>query len=166
MKKFLKGVVSTAASAIEQTQHSLFGDGEETETSDEERQHPPDWMADSDDEDAITPNKWWRDEDFRPRLELHHGFLGEAACMAFDPIQQLLAVGNRSGVIKILGKQQAESLIDCLPGGEIQRLLFVPNRPLLIAVYHAGSKCRVYDIQQNQHIGDLDLPRSISLPLS
>lgn len=159
MKKFLKGFVNSAASAIEQTQHTLFGDDRGPDTDDEVEQHAPDWLKEDEDE---GPQKWWTDNDFRPRLDLHHGFLGEVTCMAFDPIQQLLALGSRSGAIKVFGKQQVESLIDALPGGEIVSLLFVPNRPYLVVVYQRGNKCRVYDVQQFQHIGDLDLPRSFS----
>ena len=65
------------------------------------------------------------------------GFLHQPTALAFDPIQRLVAIGNRSGFIRIVGwKRDAEidSHVRHPTGASVIQLEFVVNEGLLISM--------------------------------
>lgn len=43
-------------------------------------------------------------EQFTAELTLRHGFPNKPTALAFDPLQKIMAIGNRSGIVRVYGK--------------------------------------------------------------
>ncbi|RRT74314.1 hypothetical protein B296_00019662, partial [Ensete ventricosum] len=81
-------------------------------------------------------------EEVRPRLVFHYGVPPESSSLAYDPIQHILAISTRNGVIKLLGKDDSQALLQseaAAPSKFLQVLepthcYFMENRGILLNV--------------------------------
>ncbi|KAJ8427822.1 hypothetical protein Cgig2_001633 [Carnegiea gigantea] len=51
-------------------------------------------------------------ENVYPRLAFHYGIPSEAAKLAYDPVQKIVAVSTKNGQIKLLGKDNTQALLE------------------------------------------------------
>ncbi|XP_027176060.1 uncharacterized protein LOC113775402 isoform X3 [Coffea eugenioides] len=77
---------------------------------------------------CLTPE----DVDFR--INVHHGIPSTASILAFDPIQNLLAVGTLDGRIKLIGGDNIEGLLISPEQHAYKYLEFIHNEGSLISI--------------------------------
>ena len=70
--------------------------------------------------------------DFAVHQVLRHGFPSQPTCIAYDPVQQILAIGTKTGHILLLGKPGLEKYFHQPQPCIIQQLLFIINRGYLV----------------------------------
>ncbi|CAB4069148.1 STXBP5 [Lepeophtheirus salmonis] len=76
--------------------------------------------------ESLTP------EQFTLQPTLRHGFPFKPLSMAYDSVQKLMAIGNRSGVVKIYGKPGIDSEIFHENGPGVLQILFLVNSGKLL----------------------------------
>lgn len=81
-----------------------------------------------------------------PHLIVHYGIPSTASHLAYDPIQQLLAVGTRDGRIKIIGSDNIEGLFTSPKELSFKNLEFLQNQGFLIGVSHE-NEVQVWDLE-------------------
>ncbi|XP_022253152.1 syntaxin-binding protein 5-like, partial [Limulus polyphemus] len=65
---------------------------------------------------------------------VRHGFPFQPTALAFDPIQRLLAIGTRSGSLRILGRPGVDCHVQHVLDTAVIQLLFLVNEGALISV--------------------------------
>lgn len=86
-------------------------------------------------------------ENVYPRLAFHYGIPSEAAKLAYDPVQKIVAVSTKNGQIKLLGKDNTQALLisnDVQPSKFLQ---FVYNQGILLNVT-SKNQIEVWDIDR------------------
>uniref|UniRef100_A0A1I8HU96 LLGL domain-containing protein n=1 Tax=Macrostomum lignano TaxID=282301 RepID=A0A1I8HU96_9PLAT len=89
-----------------------------------------------------------KSEDFKIAKIVCHGFPNAPCCIAFDPIQKLLAIGTKHGSIRILG----QSGVDCnlsLDKEAIKQLIFIINEGGLISIA-SNNTISLWTIRQKE----------------
>ncbi|XP_011049195.1 PREDICTED: syntaxin-binding protein 5 isoform X5 [Acromyrmex echinatior] len=74
-----------------------------------------------------------RPEHFQVKKTFRHGFPHQPTALAFDPIQRLLAIGTKSGSLRILGRPGVDAHVkheECSP---VLRLQFLINEGALVS---------------------------------
>ncbi|XP_078692853.1 lethal(2) giant larvae protein homolog 1-like isoform X2 [Branchiostoma floridae x Branchiostoma belcheri] len=80
-----------------------------------------------------------KQELFTFRKTVEHGFPHRPSAVAFDPEMKLLAIGTRSGLIKIYGQPGVEFSARHSVESQIIRLFFLPNEGRLISLLDDNS---------------------------
>ncbi|KAL8472511.1 hypothetical protein ACS0TY_029019 [Phlomoides rotata] len=88
-------------------------------------------------------------EDVNPHLAFHYGFPSGSMLLAYDTIQQILAISTRDGQIKLFGKDGLQTLLESSETVPSKFLLFIGNQGVLlnvnvnnhIEVWDLGRKC-------------------------
>ncbi|XP_076308634.1 syntaxin-binding protein 5-like [Tachypleus tridentatus] len=73
-------------------------------------------------------------EHFQALKTVRHGFPFLPTAVAFDPIQRILAIGTRTGSLKILGKPGVECHVHHLVDLAVIQIVFLVNEGALISV--------------------------------
>lgn len=73
------------------------------------------------------------ESDCRYRETAHHGSLPAPCAIAVDPIQGLVAVGNKSGVVKVIGREGVERLLRAEIAAPVSCLAFAPGLGIVCA---------------------------------
>ncbi|XP_076308345.1 syntaxin-binding protein 5-like isoform X1 [Tachypleus tridentatus] len=73
-------------------------------------------------------------EHFQVLKTVRHGFPFQPTAVAFDPIQRILAIGTRTGSLKILGKPGVECHVHHLVDLAVIQIVFLVNEGALISV--------------------------------
>lgn len=84
--------------------------------------------------------------ELNPHLIVHYGIPSTASHLAYDPIQQLLAVGTQDGRIKIIGGDNIEGLFTSPKELSFKNLEFLQNQGFLISVSHE-NEVQVWDLE-------------------
>lgn len=74
-----------------------------------------------------------KSEDFKIAKVACHGFPNAPCCIAFDPIQKLLAIGTKHGAIRILGQSGVDYNLS-VDKEAIKQLIFIINEGGLISI--------------------------------
>lgn len=64
---------------------------------------------------------------FTAEPTLRHGFPHKPVSLAFDPVQRILAIGNRSGRVRVLGRPGVEAEIQHRGAVQVMQVEFVHN---------------------------------------
>ncbi|KAM7271428.1 hypothetical protein ACFE04_030642 [Oxalis oulophora] len=88
-----------------------------------------------------------KDLDFR--VIVHYGIPVTASVMAFDPIQQLLAIGTLDGRIKVLGDDNIQALLASPKPIPFKHLEFIQNQGFLATVSNE-NEIQVWDLDQRK----------------
>lgn len=89
------------------------------------RKHPP---KDSEERGQL------KKELFGYRRCLDHGFPSKPSCMAYDPKLKLLAIGTKTGRIKILGAPGVEWSVELRSDVSVNQLFFLPEQGRLLSL--------------------------------
>jgi len=89
------------------------------------RKHPP---KDSEERSQL------KKELFGYRRCLDHGFPSKPSCMAYDPKLKLLAIGTKTGRIKIVGAPGVEWSIELRSDVSVNQLFFLPEQGRLLSL--------------------------------
>ncbi|KAK3594453.1 hypothetical protein CHS0354_015452, partial [Potamilus streckersoni] len=75
-----------------------------------------------------------RSEDFHVSKTVRHGFPYQPTAIAYDPVQHLLAIGTKSGSLRILGQPGVD--LHCQHDGDIAvlQILFLVNEGAMVTV--------------------------------
>ncbi|XP_023316381.1 syntaxin-binding protein 5 isoform X8 [Trichogramma pretiosum] len=74
-----------------------------------------------------------RSEHFQVKKTFRHGFPYQPTAMAFDPVQKLLAIGTKSGSLRILGSPGVDVHIKHDGGCAVTQLQFLVNEGALVS---------------------------------
>jgi len=72
--------------------------------------------------ETLTPEHFNLHETFR------HGFPSQPMCLAYDPVQQLLAIGTEDGTVLLLGKPGLEKRFSHPREVSILQMIFITNK--------------------------------------
>ncbi|XP_034940277.1 syntaxin-binding protein 5 isoform X8 [Chelonus insularis] len=111
-----------------------------------------------------------RSEHFQVKKTFRHGFPHQPTAVAFDPIQKLLAIGTKTGSLRILGRPGVDVNIKHEGGAAVIQLEFLINEGALVSVT-ADDTLHLWNLRQKipQVVQSLKFQReritSIHLPL-
>ncbi|XP_023287626.1 syntaxin-binding protein 5 isoform X7 [Orussus abietinus] len=74
-----------------------------------------------------------RPDHFQAKKTFRHGFPHQPTAMAFDPVQRLLAIGTRSGSLRILGTPGVDAHVRHEGGSAVIQLQFLINEGALVS---------------------------------
>ncbi|XP_015585074.1 syntaxin-binding protein 5 isoform X7 [Cephus cinctus] len=74
-----------------------------------------------------------RSEHFQVKKTFRHGFPYQPTAVAFDPVQRLLAIGTKSGSLRILGRPGVDTHVKHEGGAAVIQLLFLVNEGALVS---------------------------------
>ncbi|WCJ32824.1 Transducin/WD40 repeat-like superfamily protein [Euphorbia peplus] len=98
--------------------------------------------------------------DIEPRLTFHYGIPSGANMFAYDPIQKIVAVSTRDGRIKLLGKDNAQFLLECPEPVPSKFLQFIQNKGILLNVT-SKNHIEVWDLDKKSlshvHVSKMDI---------
>ncbi|XP_057530674.1 uncharacterized protein LOC130809064 isoform X2 [Amaranthus tricolor] len=86
-------------------------------------------------------------EDVNPRLAFHYGLPSSAAMFAYDPVQKILAVSTKNGLIKLFGKDNTQALLQSNDAQPSKFLQFIQNQGILLNVT-SKDQIEVWDIDK------------------
>ena len=66
-------------------------------------------------------------EQFTAEYTLRHGFPNKPTALAFDPMQKIMAIGNRSGVVRLYGKPGVDIEFKHDKESAVFKIIFVVN---------------------------------------
>ncbi|KAH9622373.1 hypothetical protein KSS87_015889 [Heliosperma pusillum] len=88
--------------------------------------------------------------DLNPRVISHYGIPSTASRLAYDPIQQLLAIGTLDGRIKVMGGDNIEGLLASPKEIPFKNIEFLHNQGFLISISNEND-IQVWDLE-HRHI--------------
>ncbi|XP_076645951.1 syntaxin-binding protein tomosyn isoform X2 [Halictus rubicundus] len=74
-----------------------------------------------------------RPEHFQVKKTFRHGFPHQPTAVAFDPVQRLLAIGTKSGSLRILGRPGVDAHVKHEGGSAVVQLQFLVNEGALVS---------------------------------
>ncbi|XP_072755156.1 syntaxin-binding protein 5 isoform X5 [Anoplolepis gracilipes] len=74
-----------------------------------------------------------RPEHFQVKKTFRHGFPHQPTALAFDPVQRLLAIGTKSGSLRILGRPGVDAHVKHEGGAAVVQLQFLINEGALVS---------------------------------
>ncbi|VFQ77470.1 unnamed protein product [Cuscuta campestris] len=83
-------------------------------------------------------------------IAVHYGIPATASIMAFDPIQQLLAIGTSDGRIKVVGGDYIEGLLVSHKPHPFKNLEFLENQGFIVSISNE-NEIQVWDLE-NKHL--------------
>ncbi|VDP86849.1 unnamed protein product [Echinostoma caproni] len=63
-----------------------------------------------------------------------HGFPHQPTCMAFDPIQKIVAIGTKTGIIRIFGRPGVDYVVSHPSSSAVIEVIFLINEGGLISI--------------------------------
>lgn len=81
-----------------------------------------------------------------PRVVVHYGVPSTASVLAFDSVQQLLAIGTLDGRIKVVGGDNIEGLLMSPKPIPFKYLEFLQNQGFLVSVSNE-NEIQVWDLE-------------------
>lgn len=69
------------------------------------------------------------------------------SCLAYDPVQKLLAIGSYDGNVKVLGGNGVEHLFETHGTTAVNQIAFIPNKNVIITVSSSGM-FEAFDVLQ------------------
>ncbi|XP_065316011.1 syntaxin-binding protein 5-like isoform X4 [Gordionus sp. m RMFG-2023] len=87
-------------------------------------------------------------ENFTFSYTIKHGFPYSATSLAYDPVQNLLAIGTSNGCVRILGKPGVDIDVKHDPPAIVQQLIFIINEGYLISAC-SDDILHLWDLKQN-----------------
>ncbi|GAV76073.1 Synaptobrevin domain-containing protein [Cephalotus follicularis] len=100
-------------------------------------------------------------KDIDPRVTVHYGIPSTASVLAFDPIQQLLAVGTLDGRIKVIGDDNVEGLLVSPKQLPFKHLEFLRNHGFLATVSNEND-IQVWDLENRRVTSNLQWASNIT----
>ncbi|XP_029699018.1 syntaxin-binding protein 5-like isoform X10 [Takifugu rubripes] len=88
-------------------------------------------------------------ENFQLCKTVRHGFPYQPTSLAFDPVQKILAIGSRSGGIRILGRPGVDSYCQHESGAAVLQLQFLINEGALVAAC-ADDTLHLWNLRQRR----------------
>lgn len=88
-----------------------------------------------------------RTDDVNPRLVFHYGIPSGSVLLAYDSIQQILAISTEDGQIKLFGKDGSQALLESSEAIPSKFLLFIENQGILVNV-NASNQIEVWDLDK------------------
>ncbi|KAJ3680432.1 hypothetical protein LUZ60_016710 [Juncus effusus] len=88
-------------------------------------------------------------EEVNPVLAFHYGVPSESSLLAFDPVQQILAVATRNGQIKLFGRDNTQALLQSENAIPCKILKFMVNQGVLLNV-NIQNQIEVWDIESRR----------------
>ncbi|KAK6922499.1 Lethal giant larvae (Lgl)-like, C-terminal domain [Dillenia turbinata] len=73
-------------------------------------------------------------EDLDPRLVFHYGIPSSSMLLAYDSVQEILAISTKDGGIKLLGKDNSQVLLESDDAAPSKFLQFLENQGILLNV--------------------------------
>ena len=71
-------------------------------------------------------------EQFTSELTLRHGFPNKPTALAFDPLQKIMAIGSRSGIVRLYGKPGVDVEFKHEKEAAVFKMIFVVNTGRLL----------------------------------
>ncbi|RZC45750.1 hypothetical protein C5167_038688 [Papaver somniferum] len=90
-----------------------------------------------------------KSDDVNPRLVFHYGIPAGAIKLAYDSIQNILAISTKDGRIKLLGKENTQAILESSDPIPSKFLQFLENEGVLINVT-AQNHIEVWDVERKQ----------------
>ncbi|CAH9069553.1 unnamed protein product [Cuscuta europaea] len=87
------------------------------------------------------------------RIAIHYGIPATASILAFDPIQQLLAIGTSDGRIKVVGGNNIEGLLVSPKTQSFKNLEFLENQGFIVSISNE-NEIQVWDLE-NKHLSSI-----------
>jgi len=78
-----------------------------------------------------------------------HGYPHQPTAIAFDPVQRLIAIGNKTGSLRILGRPGVDCHVQHLPRSAVIQLIFIRNEGMLISIC-ADDSIHLWNIKQKE----------------
>ncbi|XP_074550787.1 syntaxin-binding protein 5-like isoform X11 [Halichoeres trimaculatus] len=88
-------------------------------------------------------------ENFQLCKTVRHGFPYQPTALAFDPVQKILAVGSRSGGVRILGRPGVDSFCQHESGAAVLQLQFLINEGALVTAC-ADDTLHLWNLRQRR----------------
>ncbi|XP_051141095.1 uncharacterized protein LOC127258338 isoform X2 [Andrographis paniculata] len=86
-------------------------------------------------------------DEVNPHLVFHYGIPSGSIMLAYDSIQQILAISTKDGQIKLFGKCGSQAILESPETAPSKFLLFVKNQGILLNV-NANNHIEVWDIDR------------------
>uniref|UniRef100_A0A8K9VCE5 Syntaxin-binding protein 5-like n=1 Tax=Oncorhynchus mykiss TaxID=8022 RepID=A0A8K9VCE5_ONCMY len=96
-----------------------------------------------------TSCSWKHCSYFRLCLTVRHGFPYQPTCLAFDPVQKILAIGSRTGGIRILGRPGVDCYSQHESGAAVLQLQFLINEGALVTAC-ADDTLHLWNLRQRR----------------
>ncbi|KAK1305313.1 hypothetical protein QJS10_CPB11g02158 [Acorus calamus] len=84
-------------------------------------------------------------EDLDPHLAFHHGLPTRPTALAYDPVQKILAISTRDGLIKLYGRDNTQAILQSNEAVPSKFLQFIENQGILVNV-NGHNQIEVWDI--------------------
>ncbi|XP_060909728.1 syntaxin-binding protein 5-like isoform X7 [Labrus mixtus] len=88
-------------------------------------------------------------ENFQLCKTVRHGFPNQPTALAFDPVQKLLAIGSRSGGVRILGRPGVDCYCQHDSGAAVLQLQFLINEGALVTAC-ADDTLHLWNLRQRR----------------
>ncbi|XP_034144702.1 syntaxin-binding protein 5-like isoform X15 [Esox lucius] len=88
-------------------------------------------------------------ENFHLCKTVRHGFPYQPTCLAFDPVQKILAIGSRTGGIRILGRPGVDCYSQHESGAAVLQLQFLINEGALVTAC-ADDTLHLWNLRQRR----------------
>eukprot|EP00063_Salmo_salar_P044649 XP_014019484.1 PREDICTED: syntaxin-binding protein 5-like isoform X14 [Salmo salar] len=88
-------------------------------------------------------------ENFQICKTVRHGFPYQPTCLAFDPVQKILAIGSRTGGIRILGRPGVDCYSQHESGAAVLQLQFLINEGALVTAC-ADDTLHLWNLRQRR----------------
>lgn len=89
-------------------------------------------------------------KDLEATVSVHYGIPCTASILAFDPIQQLLAIGTLDGRIKVIGGSNVEGLLFSPKPLPFKNLEFLQNQGFLVGISNGNEIQVISDLSAMQ----------------
>ncbi|CAK9173541.1 unnamed protein product [Ilex paraguariensis] len=99
--------------------------------------------------------------DLEPRVSVHYGIPSTASILAFDPIQNLLAIGTLDGRIKVIGGDNIEGLLMSPKPLPFKNLEFLQNQGFLVSVSNE-NEIQIWDLENRRIASHLQWESNIT----
>ncbi|KAI3451362.1 hypothetical protein Pfo_008027 [Paulownia fortunei] len=86
-------------------------------------------------------------DDVNPHLVFHYGIPSGSMLLAYDSIQQILAISTKDGQIKLFGKDGSQALLESSETIPSKFLLFIENQGILLNV-NVNNHIEVWDLDR------------------
>ncbi|XP_066563061.1 syntaxin-binding protein 5-like [Amia ocellicauda] len=88
-------------------------------------------------------------ENFQICKTVRHGFPYQPTCLAFDPVQRILAIGTRRGGVRILGRPGVDCYCQHESGAAVLQLQFLINEGALVTAC-ADDTLHLWNLRQKR----------------
>ncbi|XAR58060.1 hypothetical protein NMG60_11026417 [Bertholletia excelsa] len=88
-----------------------------------------------------------KSEDVNPCVAFHYGIPSGSHLLAYDSVQQILAISTKDGRIKLYGKDNTQAILESPEAVASKFLRFLENQSILLNL-NANDHIEVWDIQR------------------